>query len=575
MILPENVTDEAEQYFEQIRRGQSVDPIEGRRLTKSGRLIDIAVRFSPIRDVSGQVQGMSAICRDITFQKAAEREHLKLALVAKHTDTGVVITDPEGLTEWVNEAFTKITGFTLAECAGHKPGHLLQGSDSDPATVDLMRKQIAKGEGFNVEIINYTKDKRPYWLAIEARPLLDENGTLSGFMAIQRDISKLKAAQAEAAEEVARRDTFLAMLSHELRNPLSAIQNGLVILKSDSHFEEEQRKEVEDVLSSQVAHVGRLLDDLLDVSRITQDKVIIQKKLIDLRDTAQQAVSVMQPLADKRGCHINLQLPDQPVVVDGDAGRLQQVQTNLLTNAIRHSNQGQPIELSMSTTRSDAVIEVSDVGEGITPQEQAKVFDLFFQTDSPIARSEGGLGVGLSLVRDFVAKHDGTVSVHSEGLGKGTRFTVTLPLSLDGELAEVQDQPVDARPMRIVIVEDQDANRMMLRQLLEIDGHEVWEAENGTQGVQLIAEHCPDIALVDIGLPDILGYEVAKQIRRVDAPHQTLMAALTGYGQDDDVQRAREAGFDVHLVKPLDTRKLADVFAAVGKKNSSGKRSPK
>ena len=563
LIMPEDVVDEAQQFFDQIRGGESVDAIEVRRRTKSGQEIEISVRFSPIRDESGNVVGFSAVCRDITDQKRAEREITKLSLVARHTDNAVVITDAQGFTEWVNEGFTRISGFTAEDIHGRKPGHLLQGPDSDEKVISHMREQIAAGEGFNVEIVNYTKDKRPYWLAIEARPLHDDGKQLTGFMAVQRDVTALKSAQQQARDEVDRRDTFLAMLSHELRNPLSAIKNGLEVLDRERNTDTSTREEIEEVLRTQVTQMSRLLDDLLDVSRLTQDKIAVRRQPMDLRRAAEAAAAAVKPLAMRRGCELILNLPETPVIVEGDSARLQQVQVNLLTNAMRHSHMGDPVTLEIKTTDTDAVITVTDIGEGMDRETQTKIFEMFFQNDSDLARTEGGLGVGLSLVQEFVAKHGGQVSVHSDGPGQGACFTVRLPLSEATESETSDTKQWTCPPLRIVVVEDQLANRVMLRRMLEMDGHQVWEAENGRGGLETIQNVQPDVALVDIGLPDLAGYDVAQQVRANGDGNATFLAALTGYGQPSDVEKALQSGFNAHLTKPLDLEKLSDVLQRV------------
>ncbi|QEG33289.1 chemotaxis protein CheB [Bythopirellula goksoeyrii] len=566
LILPANTTDEARQYFDQLKRGESVETLETHRRTKDGRLIEISLRFSPIRSETGEVIGMSAICRDITSRKSAEREIEKLALVVKHTDNGVILTDAQGYTEWINEGCTRISGYTLDDFVGRKPGHLLQGPESDPATIDLMRRKISAGEEFSVEVLNYSKKGEPYWVAIDARPTFSENRELTGFMAIQRDVSKLKAAQAEAQLEVQRRDEFLAMLSHELRNPLGALQNGLQLLQLQKDLDSSEAHELEEILSAQVEQMSRLLDDLLDVARVTQNKALVHRQPMDLCEAARNAAEAVRPLAERRGCPLKLQLPSSPVVVNGDSARLQQVQVNLLTNAIRHSYFGEHVSLQIEVRDGNAVISVTDIGEGISAEHQVHVFDLFFQTNSELARTEGGLGVGLSLVRDFVAKHDGEVSLHSDGPGKGTTFEVTLPLAQDKVLPQETSCDLRVPPLRVVLIEDQEMNRKTLRKMLELDGHEVLEAADASQGIQLIDEQRPDLAVVDIGLPDMPGYEVARATRRLDPPVDTLLAALTGYGQDSDIEKAYQAGFDVHLIKPFDPRRLNE-FLANSRKN--------
>lgn len=567
LILPQDSADEALGYFAQIRRGESVDPIETQRLTKSGELIDIAVRFSPIRDDAGHVVGLSAICRDISKHKQAEREVRKLALVARHTDNAVVLTDIHGLTEWVNEGFSRISGYSLAELKGRKPGHVLQGPDSDPVVINLMRQRIAAKEEFNVEIINYTREGKPYWLSIEARPLFDAAHRLTGFMAVQRDVTELKRAQSRAREEVRRRDKFLAMLSHELRNPLSAIKNGMELLRRSAEMPLTEREEFENMVGSQVTQISRLLDDLLDVSRITQDKILMRKDLVDLCQPAHQAISAVSSLASQHDCVLEHHIPHSPVMVWGDAARLQQVQVNLLSNAIRHSSAGQIVSLKLEKVGSEAVIAVTDQGEGIAPEFHEKIFDLFYQTKSAKDhhKPDGGLGLGLSLVRDFVARHQGHIQVRSDGLGHGAKFVVTLPLAGDVEDLTPQPQSKNGQggPLRIVVVEDQAANRLILQRLLEAQGHTVWVAATGQDGIEFIRDNQPDLALIDIGLPDVSGYDVVQRLTNENLAPHTLLAALTGYGRDGDIEKALTAGFAVHLVKPLDHRKLDSLMATI------------
>lgn len=556
LILPENTTDEATRFTERIKNGESVEMLETRRRTKDGRLIDIAIRFSPIRNDQGKVVGLSGICRDISQQKDAQRELQRLATIVKYTDNAVVLTDREGRIEWVNDGFEKITGFRLNESKGRKPSEILQGPASDPQVIDEMSRCVANGEGFNVEIINYTKSREPYWIAIDCRPLFDKHDALEGFMAIERDVTDLKEAQAAAEREINRRDEFLAVLSHELRNPMAALKNGLELLQQAEPKKAAPRHDIEDVMQTQLGQISRLLDDLLDVARLTQNKLEIYRELIDLRTTAESAVAMLAAQAERCGCKIRLKLPQDVVVVRGDEIRLQQVQVNLLANAIKHSNPGDEIELSIVTEDDLAIIVVQDQGEGIEPEKLANVFELFFQSKSPGANVDGGLGLGLSLVRDLVEKHHGEVSIDSEGLGLGTTVRVTLPLAHE-PLPERNDNGADeVQPLKVVLVEDQVDNRLMLRQLLEYEGHTVIEAATGLEGFKSINASRPDVALVDIGLPDMPGYEVAKRIREFEISSETLLVALTGFGQDSDVQKAKESGFDTHFVKPLNVSDL-------------------
>jgi two-component system CheB/CheR fusion protein len=306
--------------------------------------------------------------------------------------------------------------------------------------------------------------------------------------------------------------------------------------------------------------MNRLLDDLLDVSRITQNKIALNKTEIDLRSTVEDAVQSVQSLADDHSITVEISLPDESLPIIGDAARLQQVQANLLTNAIKYSPAGSRVQLTHCREDQSAVIRVSDKGSGITPDLLDSVFDMFVQSDHTLDRAHGGMGVGLTLVRNIVELHDGSVTAQSDGPGNGSLFIVRLPIT---EPSGVEGSSAAAGPpqhqavSRVVVIEDNDDNRQMLTNLLELEGFEVSSAPSGREGVEMVVQLRPDAAVIDIGLPEINGYEVAEKIRAdKDLSRRILLLALTGYGQPQDVRRAVEAGFDHHLVKPLQPDRL-------------------
>jgi len=315
------------------------------------------------------------------------------------------------------------------------------------------------------------------------------------------------------------------------------------------------------VIDRQAHHMSRLLDDLLDVSRVTQGKIEMRRDVVDLRRAAEDAVDAVRPIVEARQQILSVDLPGEPVWVEGDQDRLQQMQVNLLTNASKYNSHGRRIWLSLHTDGGNAVLRVKDEGQGIPADEQEAVFDLFVQSPSTIGRADGGMGVGLTLVRSIVEKHGGRVTVQSDGVGKGSEFSVNIPLTAK-RLPPSQPRRESGMPpnTRILIVEDNRDARETLKMLLEFDGFEVSTAPDGLAGFQAILRERPEIALVDIGLPEMNGLELAKGVRSDAANDGVLLIAVTGYGQPSDREAILKAGFDAHLVKPIDTDELTRIL---------------
>jgi len=364
----------------------------------------------------------------------------------------------------------------------------------------------------------------------------------------------------DAAEASRHKDDFLAMLAHELRNPLAPIVSAMHVLRlhpEDAGLVQHAREVVE----RQVAHQARLLDDLLDVSRITRGKIELRKASVDLAVVVADAVETARPLIDEHRHALTVQLPQRPVQVHGDATRLGQVIANLLTNAAKFTDPGGAIAVTVAAEDGEAVVRVRDNGRGIPPEMQPHIFDLFTQVDPALARSQGGLGIGLTLVRRLVEMHGGRVEVRSDGPGRGTEFAVRLPV--DAALAEpptAGSVPAATGARHVLVIEDNADARDMLSVSLELEGHRVEAAGDGLRGVEMAIAHRPDVVLVDIGLPGLDGYGVAARLRTA-LGRNVVLIALTGYGQPDDRERTRHAGFDAHVVKPVDPDTLARLLA--------------
>jgi signal transduction histidine kinase/ActR/RegA family two-component response regulator len=370
--------------------------------------------------------------------------------------------------------------------------------------------------------------------------------------------------QYDARRAIQARDQFLAMLGHELRNPLAAVRLALAMLGRTSDPADVARHRA--VIERQALLLSRLIDDLLDVARVTYGKVSLRPEILSLDEILRACAQSLEPSFRMSGLTLRLAIePDVPV--RGDRIRLEQVFSNLLSNAIKYTLRGGEVELSLRVEQGLAVVRVTDSGIGLDADMVQRVFDLFAQVDQSLDRAKGGLGIGLTLVRSLVQLHGGNVRAKSAGLGRGSEFCVELPLA--ARLCEPHDAPCPTSsapaegrsPARVVLVEDGADIRDLLKEWLEMEGHAVFTAEDGPTGVERILEVQPDIAFVDIGLPDLDGYEVAKQVRANGS--KAVLVALTGYGQVDDRRRAGQAGFDRHMTKPVDLAELQGTLVAL------------
>ncbi|MFW6087436.1 MAG: CHASE domain-containing protein [Myxococcota bacterium] len=359
------------------------------------------------------------------------------------------------------------------------------------------------------------------------------------------------------------KDEFLAMLGHELRNPLSAMKMALDILRT-AKIEDPDARAALEVANRQMRHQRRLVDDLLDVSRVSRGKIALKLQRLDLREVVTDAVTSIES-SEAAGRHgFTVDRPAEPVLVEGDPTRLEQVIANLLANAVKYSPEGGRVHVGVEHDGQEAILRVRDDGMGLDPNAIDRIFDLFAQEDTSLDRAAGGLGIGLTLVKRLVEMHGGTVRARSEGRGKGSEFEVRVPLSDHTPPAARMPLGTDGRrALRILLVEDNEDARVMMRSLLEKQGHHVETASDGESGVQAALEDAPDVALVDIGLPAMDGLEVARRLRAAWDGQGPVLIAVTGYGQPGDRRRSEDAGFDHHVVKPVDPEELRELLSHV------------
>jgi two-component system CheB/CheR fusion protein len=463
--------------------------------------------------------------------------------------TGDVV---EALPSW-----TAFTGQPAAETLGRGWVKKLHPDDVEQAS-RLWERSLATGTPHENEFRVLGADGVYKYVHAHAVPVLEPNGRVREWVGTLTDITARKQAGIQMEEENRRKDEFLAMLAHELRNPLAAIAGALEVIRT-TRGEEARLERMGEMTSRQIQHMSRILDDLLDVSRITRGVVELNKQAGDLTVLAQKCLQHARLSAEKKSLAVTTNLSQEPLPVFVDVTRIEQVIINLINNAVKFTPAGGEIHISTGKEGEFAIFTVRDSGRGIEKTFLPQIFDLFTQADRSLARSEGGLGIGLTLVRSLVLMHGGQVQARSEGAGCGSTFTVRLPLSLQ-PAAESSPQwtATSTGRQKILIIEDNVDSAEALSIIVNLMGHETYIAYDGVQGIEKFHEVKPNVVLLDIGLPNLNGYEVAERLR-AENPKLKLIA-LTGYGARADRERTLRVGFDVHLVKPVDVAVLKNLL---------------
>jgi signal transduction histidine kinase/ActR/RegA family two-component response regulator len=471
-----------------------------------------------------------------------------------------------------NVAMARMYGYAHPdELLGAALGDLVP--QSDPHNVEYLRDFIRSGYRLvGEESHEVDKEGQPKVFLNHLIGTI-ENGRLVRAWGSQLDLTERKRLEEELrqrADELAaadrRKDQFLAMLAHELRNPLAPIRNAVELMRQAEVADPSFRSSRE-MVERQVKHLARLVDDLLDVSRITRGSIRLRKEATDLGTLAERAVEATRPLIESRGHELILQLPERQVRLEADPARLEQVISNLLNNAAKYTMPGGRIWLTAEAEGDQAVVRVRDTGIGVPPDVLGRVFEPFVQSDGSLARSEGGLGIGLTLVRSLVEMHGGTVEAHSPGLGQGSEFVVRLPIrppALNAMSDRFEDDEAPsplAHRSRVLVVEDNLDAAESLAALLRLWGHEVQVVHDGLVALEAARRQRPEVVLLDIGLPGLDGYQVARRLRDEVGLHDALLVAMTGYGQPDDRRRSREAGIQHHYVKPVEPAILRELLA--------------
>jgi PAS domain S-box-containing protein len=569
LVIPPDRIAEEDHIIATLKAGTRIEHFETERMRKDGQRILVSLTVSPIKDDDSRVVGASKIARDISAQKLAESERQKFVTLVENSTDFIGICDLNAVPIFVNRAGLQMVGLeNMEEARRVNVRDFFFPEDRSRMMDEFFPSVVAHGHG-EIEVrFRHFKTGQARWMAYKVLKLDDESGRTVAFATVSQDVTErrhmednLRGLAANLAEADRRKDEFLATLAHELRNPLAPIRTAVQLLKMRKQPDAEGQR-LHAVIDRQVQHLVRMVDDLLDVSRVLRGKVELRREPIEIADAIAIAVETSRPLLDGQRQELKLELPGHPVTVHGDAVRLSQVMANLLNNASKYSDVGATIQLTASEADGEVAITVRDAGAGIAADLLPRVFEPFVQADRTLERSRGGLGIGLTLVKKIVELHHGRVAAESAGLGQGSTFTIRLPAHAGATVAaqEAEQPPVIAFPARVLIVDDNVDAAESLALLLQSDGHTVNVAHNGVDAVHRAESWRPDIAVLDVGLPGMNGYEVASALReRGDACPELI--AVTGYGQAADTQRALEAGFRYHLVKPVDARDLTTAIA--------------
>ena len=533
-----------------------------RHHTRGARLCEIV--YVPDRSPTGLIRGFYVMAQDITDRRHAEaslreRERL-LKLVFDNASDGLCLFTLERNQQFrcvsVNESFLRVRGYTRALVQGRPARELIP-----EANLALTREkwleavQSRQALVYN-EVADLPVGRR--FAEITLVPIAEPNGAVTHLLAAYRDVTVQQQAQSQLREANRRKDEFLAMLAHELRNPLAPIRNVAEIL-SQGALDAETVRRSSQLLQRQASQLTRLVDDLLDVARITRGAIELKKEMVAIERVVEMAVESIQPLLDLKRQNVTVKRSPEAVLVEADSVRLCQIITNLLSNAAKYSPEGTRIQIELGCTQDDVFVSVRDQGIGIDPQLLPHIFELFLQGDRSLDRAQGGLGIGLTIARRLIQMHGGHIEAHSAGLGQGSEFRLQLP-RLHARSSSMQTHPTgqsdEKRRRRVLVVEDNVDAAESLAMLLRMAGHEVEVAHEGNGALNALEHFAADFILLDIGLPGVDGYMVAQSIRTRFPKLRARLLALTGYGRSEDRDLALSCGFDDHLAKPVDPQHL-------------------
>nr|WP_322031373.1 PAS domain S-box protein [Paraburkholderia sp. J76] len=546
---------------------------EGWRVRKDGSMFWANVVITALRERDGSLGGFAKVTRDLTAERR-QVEALRLSeerfrlLVESVSDYAIFMLDLQGHVVSWNSGATNLKGYRPAEIVGQ---HFSVFYPPEEVAAGLPERELRRAKDFGrvaTEGWRVRKDGSMFWANVTLTAVHDGHGRLTGFAKVTRDMTESRRTD-ELEHSSEQMKQFLAMLAHELRNPLAPVRNAVATMRlRDAPSADIER--ASEMIDRQIVHLTRLVDDLLDVGRITSGKIELREASVDLREVVAHAIDAAQPFTSARSQHVNVQMPDETLTMMGDHTRLVQVLQNLLHNASKFSPDSSHIVVDVRAISRAVQIQVRDEGRGLRPGTYESIFGLFSQDRSVPGPSENGLGIGLMLCRSLVELHGGTISATSDGPGKGSTFTIRLPFARESahapplapdaaEVAALAEAGVP--PLRVLVVDDNRDSADSLAMLLELKGHDVRVAYSAAHACKEVDGFTPDAALIDIAMPEIDGYATLRALRALPPLKHTLFAAMTGFGQAADIELTREAGFERHLVKPVDVALFDEVLA--------------
>ena len=545
-------------------------------IKKDGSECPIDDSAAPIRNEQGHVSGCVLIFRDVTAQRLIEREKANqlltarlLASIVESSNDAIISKSLDGIIQSWNAAAERLFGYTSEQAVGRHISLVIPPERlNEEEQIIASMKEGKRIEHYETERVR--SDGQRITVSLTISPIKDVSGNVIGVSKIARDVTErrrleddLRRLAADLSVADRRKNEFLATLAHELRNPLAPMSNMLEVLKR-ANGDTEILKRAHDTIERQLGQMVRLVDDLLDWNRITHDRLELRRSEVELSSVIQQAIEVARPLIDAAGHKLTVDLPDEPIYLNADRARLAQVFGNLLNNSSKYTGPEGTISLSASRLDGEVLVAVKDNGAGIPQDKLDSIFDMFMQVDRTSEQSQAGLGIGLTLVKRLTEMHGGSIEARSAGEGQGSEFVVRLPvLSKPSGLSQPETAVGSSPERRILIVDDNRDSADSLAMLLEITNNKTYMAHDGVEALEAMEKYRPEVVLLDIGLPRLDGHEVCRRIREQPWGKNIVIIALTGWGQEDDRRKSEEAGFNGHLVKPVDYDKLLELLSSL------------
>lgn len=554
-----------------IQHGKSYDGHEILIERPDGSRWTALAHANPFFDERGRVIGAVNVLVDITSHRRAELARSHLAAIIDSTDDAIVSKNLNGVVQSWNSAAEHLFGYTAEQAIGRHISFLFP-PDRIHEEDKILARLRAGERVYHFDTVRVRSDGRPIQISVTISPILDDSGRIVGASKIARDISDRKRAEdqiygllTQLKEADRRKDEFLATLAHELRGPLNPLVALQELLKR-GNGNGELLRHASETMERQLGQIVRLVDDLLDVSRIARNKLELRRERVELKMIVDRAVEIGRPLAEQKKHELSVQLQIEPIYLHADPARMTQVFSNLLSNACKYTDPGGRISITAEKQDGEVAVKIKDSGIGIPTNKLNDVFEMFSQVHAGTEQSRGGLGIGLNVVKRLVELHGGSVSASSEGPGRGSEFIVRLPVSREKSQSSRSESPEvekAAAARRILIVDDNVDSATSLAMLLSFSGNETQTVYDGLAAVEAVKSFHPDVVLLDISLPKLDGHEAARRIREHEWGKNVVLVALTGWGQAEDRRRSKEAGFDEHMLKPVDYEALMKFLATV------------